>query len=331
MDGGGCVAEPVIGKARAGTVGTARRARRTRRGAASSVRRILPRTGKLGTLARRLNARADGLDAFAPPRGVGVAATALIILGSIAFGIVRGDHVDDTMLGLRQTRDTIVSGLGFGVTGVALTGNQHLSRDEIFAIAGVTAHTPLFFLDVSDARAKLKTNPWIADATVQKLYPDRLQIAITERTAFALWQKDRRISIVADDGTVLEPFIAPRYTTLPLFVGTGAAERAKEFLALLDRYPDIRDQVRASVLVAERRWNLRLKNGIDVRLPEFDVAAALDRLVALDKEKKLLSRDITAVDLRLADRVTVRLSDAAAQARDEALKAKKPKPKGGNA
>ena len=78
--------------------------------------------------------------------------------------------------------------------------------------------------------------------------------------------------------------------------------------------------LRASILVAERRWNLRLKNGLDVRLPETNVAQALERLVALDREKKLLSRDITAVDLRLPDRVTVRLSDAAAQAREDALK-----------
>ena len=100
-------------------------------------------------------------------------------------------------------------------------------------------------------------------------------------------------------------------------------------MACVKRLIDV--TVAASVLVAERRWNLRLKNGIDVRLPEFEVAQALDRLVALDKEKKLISRDIVTVDLRLADRVTVRLSDDAAAARADALKAKKPKPKGGSA
>jgi cell division protein FtsQ len=67
-----------------------------------------------------------------------------------------------------------------------------------------------------------------------------------------------------------------------------------------------------------------------VELPEDGVEHALDRLVALDRDKKLLSRDITMVDLRLPDRVTVRQSDAAAVAREEALRPKKPK-KGGNA
>jgi cell division protein FtsQ len=84
------------------------------------------------------------------------------------------------------------------------------------------------------------------------------------------------------------------------------------------------------VLVGERRWNLRLKNGIDVRLPESEVAPALERLVALDREKNLITRDIVAIDLRLADRVTVRLSDAAAQGRIDAAK-DKAKKKGGNA
>ena len=129
---------------------------------------------------------------------------------------------------------------------------------------------------------------------------------------------------------MLEPFIENRYRNLPLLVGKGAERAGYDFIAILDRYPDIRNLLRASIFVAERRWNLRLTNGLDVRLPEAGVEQALERLVALDREKKLLSRDITSVDLRLSDRVTVRLSDAAAQAREDALKDKKKK-KGGDA
>src|SRR5262249_31790109 len=164
-----------------------------------------------------------------------------------------------------------------------------------------------------------------------KLYPDRLQISVTEREAFALWQKDGRISVIADDGTVLEPFVPRRFVVLPLLVGRGAQTRAKELVMLLDRYPEVRDLVRASVLVAERRWNLRLKNGIDVRLPETDVDRALNTLIMLDRGKNLLARDITIVDLRLADRVTLRLSDQAAKAREDAFKEKTGKRKGSDA
>jgi len=121
---------------------------------------------------------------------------------------------------------------------------------------------------------------------------------------------------------VLEPYVAPRLLRLPLVVGIGAETRAKALLAALDRHPAMRELVRASVLVGERRWNLRLKNGIEVRLPESDALAALERLAALDAETKLITRDITIIDLRLPDRVTVRLSDAAAQSRLDAIKEK---------
>ena len=139
-----------------------------------------------------------------------------------------------------------------------------------------------------------------------------------------------RISIIGNDGTVLEPYVAPGLIRLPLVVGAGAQIGAKEFLALLDRHPAIRDNVRASVLVSERRWNLRLKNGIEVRLPEAGVEDALDTLATLDRQKNLITRDVLIIDLRLSDRVSVRLSDAAAQARIDALK-EQPKKKAGHA
>jgi cell division protein FtsQ len=289
------------------------------------------RAGRLGYVERWLSTRVEKLDWLRLPPGVGMALSVAIILGGLATGTVRGGHVPGTLDALRDVRDQIANAAGFSVAGVALDGHQHLTREEILAIAGITGRTSLLFLDVADTRARLKTNAWIADATVQKLYPDRLRISLVERQAFALWQKAGRVGVIADDGTVLESYLARRFSSLPLFGGDGADLRAKDFLALIDRYPAIRSNLHASVLVAERRWNLRLRNGIDVRLPETDVARALEQLVSLDRDKNLLSRDIASIDLRLPDRVIVRLSDAAVQAREEALKAKKAKSKGGNA
>ena len=264
------------------------------------------------------------------PNRTGVALTVLMLLGSTGLGIVKGGHLEELIASLSDTRNALANSAGFRITTVAINGRKQLSQDEVLAIGGVNGRSSLLFLDAATVRDKLKTNPWIADATVLKLYPGELQIGIKEREAFALWQKDGHVSVIADDGTVLEPYVAPRLIELPLVVGRGAETRAKEFLALLDRYPALRALVRATVLVGERRWNLRLKNGIDVRLPESDIAPALERLVALDRAKNLITRDIVAIDLRLADRVTVRLSEAAAQARLEAFK-DKAKKKGGDA
>jgi cell division protein FtsQ len=265
------------------------------------------------------------------PNRAGLAATALILLGSAGFGVVKGGHVEELTAALGDTRNAIANSAGFRITTVAINGRKQLTQDEVLAIGGVNGRSSLLFLDADAVRDKLKANPWIGDATVLKLYPGRLQIDIVERSAFALWQQDGRLSVIADDGAVLEPYVTRRFVKLPLVVGKGAQNRAKDFLSLLARYPQVQAQTKAAIFVGERRWNLRLNDGLDVRLPENDVGNALATLSTLDKEDRLFSRDIVAVDMRLPDRLTVQLSDDAAKAREDLLKDKKPKKKAGDA
>jgi cell division protein FtsQ len=265
------------------------------------------------------------------PRRAGLAATVLLLLGSTGFGIVRGGHLEEFTAALSDSRNAIANSAGFRITTVAINGRRQLSQDEVLGIGGVNGRSSLLFLDAAAVRDKLKANPWISDATVQKLYPGQLRIDIVERTAFALWQQDGRLSVIAEDGAVLEPYVSRRFFTLPLVVGKGAETRARDFLALLARYPQVASVTKAAIFVGERRWNLRLKDGLDIRLPENEVGNSLAALSTLDKEDRLFSRDIVAVDMRLPDRLTVQLSDDAAKAREELFRDKKPKKKAGDA
>jgi cell division protein FtsQ len=340
MDGGGRLDQPLrrsrpAAGDRFGAPGDAPTRRRSRR--ARTLLSIRLHDGLKSLLPPWLNAtfgwsrRLIGkLVRLPPPRGAGIAASLLLLASALSYGVVEGNHLPVVVDWARNARDVVANTLGFRIAEVSLSGEKEVSREEILTTAGVTGVASLLFLDADAARARLMANPWISDAAVLKLYPDRLQITITERRAFALWQKNGRVKVVAADGTVLEPFVESRYVNLPLVVGQGAERQARDFLDILFRYPDIAKQTRAAILVAQRRWDLLLRNGIDIELPETNAAAALNRVTALDEDKKLLSRDITIVDLRLPDRVTVRLSDAAAQARDEAIKAGQKK-KGGNA
>ncbi len=281
-------------------------------------------TGRAGSdprWRRRALRRAALLMERAPPRGLGSAAAALLLLASVCYGAVEGGHLKTIGTQLQDLCDTAANALGFGISEIALAGEHDLNREDLLTTAGITGRTSLLFLDASEARQRLLTNPWIADAAVLKLYPGRLRIELSERQPFALWQRDGQVSLIAADGTVLEPYVPPRFLALPLVVGKGAEQAAKKFLGLVARYPEIAPRVEASVLVARRRWNLYLKDGVEVLLPEGEAARALATLSDLAREKKLLSRDIVTVDLRLADRVAVRLSEAAAAERAERIEA----------
>src|ERR1700755_2949911 len=262
------------------------------------------------------------------PRRAGLFATLLLIAASAGFGVVKGGHLDAFITAASDTRNALANSVGFRITTVAINGRKQLSQAGGVAIGGRNGRSSLLFLDASAVRDQLKANPWIADATVLKFYPNQLQIDIVERSAFALWQSNGRLSVIAEDGAVLEPYVARRFMSLPLVVGKGAETRARDFLALLARYPQVHSVTKAAIFVGERRWNLRLKDGLDIRLPENDVGNALSALSKMDKEDKLFSRDIVAVDMRLPDRLTVQLSEDAAKAREELFKEKKKKKAG---
>jgi cell division protein FtsQ len=259
-----------------------------------------------------------------------MAIATVLLAAAVGYSVVAGGHLANIGTWAKTAREEVANAVGLRIAAVSISGSKEVSREEILTTTGVSGRVSLLFLDAAAARTRLLSNPWIADAAVLKLYPDRLQISVTERQAFALWQKDGRVSVIAPDGTVLEPYIEDRYLDLPLVVGRGAEIQANDFFAVLGGFATIRAQLRASVLVAERRWDLWLKNGVEIRLPETRVEQALELLTKLDRDKQLLSRDIVAVDLRLPDRVSVRLSDGAALAREGALKDKKKK-KGGDA
>jgi cell division protein FtsQ len=330
MDGGGCLDQPLrrSGPRAAETVGAPVDEPSPLRAENRPYFNFLSRVTALADYRHSLRRSGTRIARALSPSGSAMAVATVLLAAAVGYSAVVGGYLANVGTWTKAARDQVANAVGLRIDAVSISGSKEVSREEILTTAGVTGHASLLFLDAAAARARLLSNPWIADAAVLKLYPDRLQISITERQAFALWQKSGRVSVIAADGIVLEPYVEDRYLGLPLVVGRGAELQAKDFLTILNRFADIRSSLRASVLVAERRWDLWLKNGVEIRLPESKVEQALELLTKLDREKQLLSRDIVAVDLRLPDRVSVRLSDEAALAREDALKDKKKKKAG---
>src|ERR1043166_8562916 len=137
------------------------------------------------------------------PRWAGAAATVLLILASLGYGAWKGGHVPMIIEALSDARDAAANAAGFRIAAVSLSGERHVSRAEIFSAAGLPARPPLLSPAGAAPLARRKAIRWIPEAAVRKLYPDRLQITVTERDAFALWQRGGNVSVISADGTVV--------------------------------------------------------------------------------------------------------------------------------
>lgn len=243
-------------------------------------------------------------------------------------GLSQGEQMAAFRAAHGEPHQAIVRMLGFGVERVVMSGLTELHEVEVLQAAGISGRDALPFVDVADLRARLETVPLVKEASVRKLYPDELSIHIKEREPFALWQNVGEVYVIAADGTVIDKFRDGRFAHLPFVVGEDANLRVTDYVALLSKAGELKDEIRAGVLVSGRSWMLKLDNGVDVRLPEDEPGQALARLAEIEKKDRILSKDIIALDLRLPDRVTMRLTAEAAAERLDALK-KKPKSQGG--
>jgi len=245
------------------------------------------------------------------PRGLGVALAIGLIFGAAAFGILRGGEYRSFIASQGSVADFLARAFGFDIAIVTISGQAELTESEILADAGISPKNSLLFLDAAQARARLETAPLVKQASVRKLYPNHLVIDLVERAPFALWQKDGQVNIVAADGAVIDEMRDQRFAGLPFVVGEGANERLPEFTQLLAAAGELGPKIRAGVLIS----NLKMTSGVDVMLPEVNPQAAVATLVRLQRESRVLDRDVLSLDLRLEGRMFARLTEDAAAAR----------------
>lgn len=276
--------------------------------AGSAGRVVLP--WPLRRAVRALTALATGR--VSVPRHAGTLALASLFAATGVYGMVLGGHTD-------EAAEAVTSAAGFGLENVRVSGNQQTSEIDILQQLGLSGSSSTIGLDVRDARNRLLGLPWVRDAEVRKVYPDTIDVKLNERTAFAIWQHGDDLSLIEENGSVIAPLRDSKFSTLPLFVGQDAEVDAADFDRQISNWPDIKSRVKAFIRVAGRRWDLKLDNGVLVKLPEDNLARAMHVLSTMEGEEQLLERDIAAVDLRLEDRTTIELTPDAAARRAKAV------------
>ncbi|WP_306117727.1 MULTISPECIES: cell division protein FtsQ/DivIB [unclassified Roseitalea] len=252
-------------------------------------------------------------------------AEAMVFGAAIGGAVLYGSMVGGQLF---SAVDAATATAGFAVGEIEISGNTYTTPQQVYATLGLDAQRSLIMIDPADAQDRLAKLPWIDKARIAKVYPSRLVIEVTEREPFAVWQTGDALAVIERDGAVIGGYAAdPRLAALPLLVGKGAEDKGAAFIARVAPFRPLAERVRAYIHVGQRRWDLRLDNGITVRLPENGVELALGRITAMQGRLGVFERDLAAIDLRLADRTVFALTEnalarheAAVEAREQALK-----------
>ena len=204
---------------------------------------------------------------------------------------------------------------GLSVAEVTITGRRAVGREDILGILAVHRGDPILLFDVEAARVRLESVGWIESATVSRQLPATIRVVLVERRPFALWQNEGVVTLIDRAGATIADEALGEFSHLPLLVGADAAGHAGALMDALAGAPALLARVAVAIRIGGWRWDVRLDNGVAVRLPAEGAAAAWARLAKLARRDDLLERDIISIDLRLADRLIVRLAPGAASRR----------------
>jgi len=234
-----------------------------------------------------------------------------VLLAGGLYGAVQLSRSPLGLSAMQYAVDRMLDGtarLGLVVTDVKVEGRETTDRETILAALGAGPGTPILAMSPRRAKEQLETLPWVRSAVVERRLPDTVYVRLVERKPLALWQHGGKLELIDHDGGVIPVTRLDRFTKLPLVVGDGAASHAAELFDMLVTEPDLAARVNAAIRVGGRRWNLRIDNAIDVLLPTDTPAAGWAELARLERSSAILKRDVQTVDVRLPDRVVLRVN-----------------------
>ena len=197
---------------------------------------------------------------------------------------------------------------GLVIQEVLVLDRENAPSALILAALDVQRGDLMLDFDPRAARLRLEAIGWIASAYVRRDLPGKIHVRLTERRPFAIWQHGGKLAVIDRGGMILTSDDIARFDGLPVVVGPDAGRVAGALMDTLSSRSELLARVRAAVRVGGRRWDLYFESGLVVRLPELGTEDAWQRFANFDGQNAVLAREIESIDLRLTDRLFVRLS-----------------------
>ena len=174
---------------------------------------------------------------------------------------------------------------------------RNLDRENIKQVLAKAVDDGFFNLDLRRLREAAIGSPWVADARITRVWPDRLVVDVTEQKPIAHWGKD---GLLNDQGEVFHPRKGLK-KHLPLrFVGDE--HKAPLMLDFFVReQPNFRRQgmsIQAVILDKRGEWRLELADGTSIIVGKEDMGKRISRLLGAYPVLEQEARRPEKVDLR---------------------------------
>jgi cell division protein FtsQ len=244
---------------------------------------------------------------------IGVPISLIAIIAGTWFGDPERRAQFDALV--TETKQTFQERPQFMVQSMNVTGAGAAAMADVSTLLPKNFPVSSFDLDLPAMRARIEALDQIKSASVRVGQAGALEVRLTPRVPVALWRDGQKLRLIDADGVQSgQIFARADRLDLPLIAGDGAEDNIAEALAIFATSGPLLERTRGLVRMGERRWDIVLDRDQRILLPATGAVAALERVIALDGAQDMLARDVAVVDMRNANRPTLRMNEEAAAA-----------------
>ena len=194
---------------------------------------------------------------------------------------------------------------GLNLQFIQVRGRAHTPRDILVAATDLRLGDPILGINIDAVHKRISAIGWVEDVIVERRMPSTIRISIRERLPMGLLQTADGHQLIDAHGVIINNAKASDFTHLPVITGDGSAIHAEKILSVLKTEPELFAEVWAISYQSGRRWDVHLRNGIEIRLPEAEPRQAWSRLAIMERRKQIINRDLAVIDLRIPEQLIV--------------------------
>lgn len=243
---------------------------------------------------------------------LGVPFCLTFVAGTVYFSDAQRQEA--IVLALTDLRQQIETRPEFMVNLLAVEGASARTEAQIRAIFPYEFPVSSFDLEVSGVQILIEDLAPVAGASVRIRQGGVLVAEVTERQPVAVWRTRQGLRVVDIEGVMIAALERrAERADLPIVAGDGADRALAEALDILEAATPLGARVKGLMRIGERRWDVVLDREQRILLPAQRPVRALERVIVLNQVQDMLERDLAAVDMRLPERPTIRMTEAARQ------------------
>ena len=233
-----------------------------------------------------------------------------VLVLAVATMLVQSAAPGGALAGLRHDLADEAAGAGMQVTHIVIEGRANTPEPVLRAALGVRLGEPILGVSIGAAEARIERLSWVDHATVERRLPGTIVVRLIERRPFAIWQDHGTFTLIDRAGNLVTNRNVADFRTLPLVVGPGAPAAAARLIDALNAAPEVERRLEAAVRVGDRRWNLLLKSGSDVRCRKAMRCARSPGSLRSIRNTTCSTARLRFVDLRLPNLLVIRPIEA---------------------